>query len=69
MLAVPNALMIATGVIHLLLLQWEARREERHLVRQHGEEYIQYSRCTGRFFPRSFKGYSGSHLPRSVPRG
>ena len=61
MLAVPNMLMIATGVIHLLLLQWEARREERHLVRQHGEDYIQYSRRTGRFFPRSFRGYSGSH--------
>lgn len=57
MLALPSGLMITAGVIHLILLQWEARREERHLVRQHGDEYVSYARNTGRFFPRSLKAY------------
>jgi protein-S-isoprenylcysteine O-methyltransferase Ste14 len=59
-MAAPNPLMIGAGVVHLLLLQWEARREERHLIRLHGDEYAQYARRTGRFFPRSFHGYPGS---------
>ena len=61
MAAVPSAMMIVAGVLHLMLLQWEARREEQHLIRQHGDEYRQYSRGTGRFFPRSFRAYSGSN--------
>jgi protein-S-isoprenylcysteine O-methyltransferase Ste14 len=55
--AVPNPLMLGAGVIHLVLLQWEARREERHLLRIHGEEYAQYMKGTGRFFPKTFKPY------------
>jgi len=57
MVAVPNVLMLTAGVIHLLLLQWESRREEQHLIRVHGEEYRDYMRGTGRFFPRTFKPY------------
>lgn len=57
MVAVPNVLMLAAGVVHLLLLQWEARREERHLTNVHGDEYREYARRTGRFFPRSFRRY------------
>ena len=58
--AVPNVLMFATGLVHLVLLQWEAHREERHLIELHGDEYRQYSRHTGRFFPRSFRAYTRS---------
>ena len=57
---VPNFLMLCTCVIHLALLQWEALREERHLIEVHGEEYQEYSRHTGRFFPRSFHAYCAS---------
>ena len=58
LLAVPNPLMIGAGVIHLLLLQWEARREERHMIQKHGEEYRRYSCRTGRFFPRFIRNPS-----------
>lgn len=60
LLAVPNVLMFATGGVHLILLQWEAHREEMHLIKIHGDEYLQYSRHTGRFFPRSFRAYTHS---------
>jgi protein-S-isoprenylcysteine O-methyltransferase Ste14 len=49
--------MIAAAAVHLLLLQWEARREERHLSQIHGAEYDQYRAAVGRFFPRSLAGY------------
>ena len=49
----PSPLMIGVAIIHLLLLQWEARREEHHLCRVHGEPYRQYLRQVGRFLPRS----------------
>jgi len=58
--AVPNVLMFATGLVHLVLLQWEAHREEKHLIELHGDEYRRYSRGTGRFFPRSFRAYTHS---------
>jgi protein-S-isoprenylcysteine O-methyltransferase Ste14 len=57
LLTVPSLLMLLAAIVHLSLLQWEARREEHHLIAQHGDDYIQYSRGTGRFFPRSFKPY------------
>lgn len=52
MLVIPSPLMIAAGVIHIILLQWEARREEIYLSKAHGEEYTRYMEQTGRFFPR-----------------
>lgn len=55
--AVPSPLMIAVAVVHLILLQWEARREEAHLASIHGDEYRAYARGTGRFFPKSLRGY------------
>jgi protein-S-isoprenylcysteine O-methyltransferase Ste14 len=58
---VPAPLMIVAGAVHLLLLQWEVRREERHLSQIHGAEYDHYRAAVGRFFPRSFQGY----VPRS----
>lgn len=50
--AIPTIVMIVVGCIHLLFLQWEARREEQHLVRMHGESYQKYMSTAGRFIPR-----------------
>jgi len=58
MLVLPSPLMLGVGVIHLLLLQWEARREEQYLVQLHGEDYRIYRSRTGRFVPRSLSPYA-----------
>lgn len=50
---VPSPAMAVVAVAHLLLLQWEARREERYLTQVHGQVYADYARHTGRFFPVS----------------
>lgn len=55
--AVPSPLMIALGVLHVLLMQWEVRREERYLVALHGPAYSAYQANVGRFFPRSLHAY------------
>lgn len=55
--AVPSPLMLAVGLVHLLLLQWEARREERYLVQHHGEAYADYRRRVGAFVPTSLNPY------------
>lgn len=52
MAAIPSPLMLAAGLCHLLLLQWEATREERYLLSHHGDAYAQYCLRAGRFFPR-----------------
>jgi protein-S-isoprenylcysteine O-methyltransferase Ste14 len=49
--AIPSPLMICAGIGHVLLLQWEARREEKHLYNTHGDDYAQYCVRVGRFFP------------------
>ena len=54
---VPSPLMAAVVILLLLLLQWEAAREEKHLVQQHGEAYAEYQRHVGRFIPRSLHPY------------
>ena len=51
--------MLALAAVHLTFLQWEARREERHLATVHGAEYVSYCTSTGRFFPR-FSSRSGA---------
>ncbi|MGC4031449.1 MAG: isoprenylcysteine carboxylmethyltransferase family protein [Tepidisphaeraceae bacterium] len=46
---------IALGIVALLqcvLLQWEARREEKHMLSVHGDVYGDYMRQVGRFMPR-----------------
>lgn len=57
---IPSPLMLAAGVVHLLLLQWEARREEKYLVVHHGQAYAEYMRGVGRFIPRSLRAYEGA---------
>ena len=50
--AVPSPAMAVVAVAHLLLLQWEARREEQHLSHVHGPAYDRYRAGVGRFVPR-----------------
>jgi protein-S-isoprenylcysteine O-methyltransferase Ste14 len=57
----PTPIMIGVAVIHILLLQWEARREERNLSRIHGNQYDQYRLNVRGFIPLSLHRYS----PRS----
>ena len=55
--AVPHPVLAAAAVLHLAFLQWEARREERHLLAAQGEPYRDYLRHVGRFVPKSVKPY------------
>ena len=57
---IPSPLMLAAGLAHLLLLQWEARREEKYLAVHHGQAYLDYCRKVGRFLPRSFAAYGAA---------
>lgn len=50
--AVPSFIMVLLGVFQLLFLQWEARREEAHMTRVHGDTYVNYLKQVGRFVPR-----------------
>jgi protein-S-isoprenylcysteine O-methyltransferase Ste14 len=52
MVILPSPAMLAVGFVHLFLLQWEARREERYLTALHGPTYADYASRTGRFVPR-----------------
>ena len=56
-LAAPSPAMLAAGLVHSLLLQWEARREEEYLLSVHGETYGRYRAAVGRFVPRGFKPF------------
>jgi protein-S-isoprenylcysteine O-methyltransferase Ste14 len=55
--AVPAPAMGALALLHIGLLQWEARREEAHLLRVQGDEYARYMGRVGRFLPRSCTPY------------
>ncbi len=57
LLVVPSPPMFVVAVLHLLLLQWEARREERYLTTVHGDVYARYAARTGRFLPVSLTPY------------
>lgn len=56
-LVIPSPVMVIVAVLHLLLLQWEARREERYLTHVHGDLYARYAARTGRFVPVSLTPY------------
>jgi protein-S-isoprenylcysteine O-methyltransferase Ste14 len=51
MVILPTPLMLAAGVIHIVFIVWESRREEQHLINQHGERYVQYCAKVRRFVP------------------
>jgi protein-S-isoprenylcysteine O-methyltransferase Ste14 len=53
----PMPLMLLVGIIHILFMQWEVRREERNLLAVHGDAYRTYMENVGRFIPRSMHGY------------
>lgn len=55
--AVPSPLMIAVGAAHIALLVWESQREERHMLRLHGQAYARYRQRVGRFIPASARPY------------
>jgi protein-S-isoprenylcysteine O-methyltransferase Ste14 len=52
MAILPSPAMLTVGLVHLILLQWEARREEKYLTALHGPTYGDYAAKTGRFVPR-----------------
>ncbi len=51
-MALPTPLMILTAIIHISMLQIEARREETYLIQLHGQQYQQYRSKVGRFIPK-----------------
>jgi protein-S-isoprenylcysteine O-methyltransferase Ste14 len=57
MLIVPSPLMLIVGVLHILFMQWEVRREDVYLATTHGEIYRRYQEHVGRFLPRSLRAY------------
>ena len=57
--AIPAPMMLAVAVLHILMLNWEVRREEHHLGTVHGQDYLDYCRHTGRWLPRSIHPYVG----------
>jgi protein-S-isoprenylcysteine O-methyltransferase Ste14 len=51
-LAVPVPAMLVVMILEIVLLSWEAIREEQHLIRQHGDTYRTYMQNSGRFIPK-----------------
>ena len=49
---VPTAPMLLIAAVHIVLMNFKARNEERHLSAVHGDAYARYLQKTGRFFPR-----------------
>jgi protein-S-isoprenylcysteine O-methyltransferase Ste14 len=47
-----NLLIILFAVAVAIPFYWIARAEEKILLEQFGEEYLEYMKSTGRFFPR-----------------
>jgi protein-S-isoprenylcysteine O-methyltransferase Ste14 len=55
--------LFAVAIAHILLLQFEARREEQYLARIHGQPYLDYCWKVGRFIPsRRFPSPSNMQL-------
>ncbi|MGC8561183.1 MAG: methyltransferase family protein [Phycisphaerae bacterium] len=53
--AIPSLLMAIIAIIHITMLQLEARREERYLTGVHGMDYRSYMESVGRFIPRRLR--------------
>jgi protein-S-isoprenylcysteine O-methyltransferase Ste14 len=54
MVMAPTPLVIAAAGVDVILLQIEARREERYMESKHGVAYARYKNSVGRFIPRPF---------------
>jgi protein-S-isoprenylcysteine O-methyltransferase Ste14 len=54
MVMAPTPLVIMAAGVDIVLLQIEARREERYMESKHGAEYATYKKSVGRFIPRPF---------------
>ncbi len=52
LLAIPSPLLLIAGLLHLILLHWEAWREEQHMLRSHGKVYARYRAQVGGFVPK-----------------
>lgn len=50
----PTLTMTCIALLHIVLLQIEARREEAYLLEKHGDTYADYRKRVGRFVPRAF---------------
>ncbi len=50
-IAAPASLLALAAALHIILMQWECRREEAHLLRIHGPAYADYLARVPRFVP------------------
>lgn len=50
--ALPSPVMLGVTVLHMVLMQWEVRCEDKYLVLLHGPAYADYMKRVGRFVPR-----------------
>lgn len=51
-LTLPTPAMLLIVTVHILMLNLEARREEKYLIQIHGQVYEDYQKNRGRFIPR-----------------
>ena len=47
-----NGFIIAMGILAFIAMAIRTPKEEANLIEKFGEEYIQYMKRTGRFFPK-----------------
>ena len=52
LMACPSLVMLLVALFHSGLMLTEARREEKHMLRAHGQPYADYMKTAGRFIPR-----------------
>lgn len=60
-LVTANAFLLASGVTAFALIVLRTRKEEERLIARFGDEYRQYMRRTGRFFPRLGRPHAGGN--------